>query len=191
MKPAFVKLEIAFQPCLSVVTWASLKIPEVCDEISSTINEVEIFSKEVRDMKEARVDEVFESLAGMKLINLLSYAQSPGQFAAENRAFGVSAAAELEIKSSAAEKAVITIINKCLGLITDPEVESVKYDWLDPEKVAKQVGSQTKLNKGPFEPGKTVLINFQRITFIICFNGNILSPKLYYIYGKIIYLAGA
>ena len=166
MKAAFVKLEIAFQPCLSVVTWVSLKIREVCEEIRTTIEEVQTFSKEIKDMKEARVDEVFESIAETKLIRLFNYSQTPSQFSADNQTFGNSVAVELEIKSSAAEKAVITIINKCMHLITDPEVEEEKYDWMDLEKVSKQVGSQTKLTKGPFEPGtKKFLRTFYHFEF--------------------------
>ncbi|XP_024940596.1 dynein heavy chain 8, axonemal [Cephus cinctus] len=168
MNSAFVKLELAFQPCLSVVTWASLKIPQVCADIKNSIRDVGIFAKEVKDMKEARVDEVFESIAETKLIKLVNYPQSAIQFSTDNLSFRNLMAVELEIKSSAAEKAVITIINKFMDLITDPNVEDIKYHWMDQEKANKQVGSQTKLTKGPFEPGfgnidRTNKINIHRV----------------------------
>ncbi|XP_023289113.1 dynein heavy chain 8, axonemal, partial [Orussus abietinus] len=154
MNPAFAKLEIAFQPCLSVVTWTSLKIPQVCENISDNIRDVQIFGKELKDMKEARVDEVFESIAETDLVKLDNYPQSPAQFSGDNLAFRVSVAMELEIKSSAAEKAVIDIINKLLDLISDPSVDVVKYYWMDQEKITRQVTSQTKLTGGgTIEPG--------------------------------------
>ncbi|XP_046493196.1 dynein axonemal heavy chain 8 [Neodiprion pinetum] len=153
IKPSFVKLETAFQPCLSVVTWASLKVPQVCADIKNVITQVETVIKEIKDMKEARIDEVFESISETKLIQLYNFPTSPEKFSSDNLAFRNMMAVELEIKSAAAEKVVITIINKFMAMITDPSIDNVKYDWMDPDKVTKQVGSQTKLIKGPFEPG--------------------------------------
>ena len=153
MKPSFVKLEVAFQPCLSVITWASLKIFEVCENIRSTITDVQVFAKEIKDMKEARVDEVFQSIEKTLLIKLENDPLFPQDFFDANHAFKSIIAAELEIKSAAAETSVIAIINKFMDSITDPSVEQSKYDWLDPEKVNKPVGSLTKLTKDPYEPG--------------------------------------
>lgn len=153
IKPGFIKLEKAFQPCLSVVTWASLKVPQVCADIRNVITEVETVVKEIKDIKEARVDEVFESIADSKLIELHNNPTSPEQFSADNETFGKDVAIEIEIRSAAAEKAVTTIINKFMAMIHDPSIEHVKYDWMDPEKSNRQVGSQSKLVKGPFEAG--------------------------------------
>lgn len=153
MKIALVNLEIAFYPCLSVITWSSLKIPKVCANIEEAIQNAEIFVKEVTDMKEARVDEVFESIAETMLLQLDEHPKSPEQLLADNVAFRDKIAIELEIKSSAAEKAVFMIINKFMDLITDPTVQDIKYNWMDPEKIQRQVGSENKLIQGPFEPG--------------------------------------
>lgn len=57
-------------------------------------------------------------------------------------------AREIELKSSTAERAVIELINKFMGVITNPELQQGKYDWLDPEKAVKPVGSSSKLNMG-------------------------------------------
>lgn len=54
-------------------------------------------------------------------------------------------AKEIELKSSTAEKAVIELINKFLSVIEDPELEEKKYDWLDPDKALKPVGSSSRL----------------------------------------------
>lgn len=125
----------------------------MCANIEEVIREAQVFIKEVRDMKEARVDEVFESIAGTMLLELENYPKSPEQLFADTLGFRDKAAIDLEIKSSAAERAVVMIINKFIDLITDPTVQDVKYDWMDPEKVHKQMGSETRLITGPFEPG--------------------------------------
>lgn len=153
MKIALVDLEIAFRPCLSVISWSSLKISKACTEIEKAIQNVQIFIKEITDMKEARIDEILEFIAELMLLKLDEYPKSPEQFLADVIAFRDKIAIDLEVKSSAAEKVVTVIINKFMHLITDPAVQDIKYNWLDPEKVHKQLGSETRLIKGPFEPG--------------------------------------
>lgn len=152
MKIALIHLEIAFQPCLSVITWSSLKIHQVCADIKKAIHDMQIFVKEVRDMKEAQVDEVLECIAKMPMLQLDDYPKNLEQFLADNLAFGNKIAIDLEIKSAAAERAVIMIINKFMDRVTDPTVQDIKYNWLDPEKIHKQV-SESKLIEGSFEPG--------------------------------------
>ncbi|CAL7938026.1 unnamed protein product [Xylocopa violacea] len=152
IKIVLVNLEIAFQPCLSVITWTSLNISEVCAEIRKAITSMQIFVKEMKDMKEARVDEVFESISEAVLLNLDDYPKSPIQLLKDNIAYGLTIAVDLEIKSSAAEKAVITILNKFMDFVMDESVQDIKYNWLDPDKIHKHI-SQTKLTKGKYEPG--------------------------------------
>lgn len=152
MKIILVDLEIAFQPCLSVITWTSLNIDEVCKTIKKAIISVQIFVKEIKDMKEARVDEVFESISEAILIQLSDDPKHPIQLLDDNIAHGLSVSADLEIKSSAAENAVITIINKFMQFVIDETVQDIKYNWLDPDKIHKHI-SQTKLTKGKYEPG--------------------------------------
>ncbi|XP_011871302.1 PREDICTED: dynein heavy chain 8, axonemal [Vollenhovia emeryi] len=153
MKIALVNLEIAFQPCVSVITWSSLKISNAHAKIEEEIHKAQTFIKEVVDMKEARVDEVFESIAETMLLMLDEYPKSPEQLLADNIAFRDKIAIDLEIKSSAAERAVIMIINKFMDLITDPTVQDVKYNWLEPEKMHRQCPSESRLLQGRFEPG--------------------------------------
>lgn len=152
IKIVLVNLEIAFQPCLSVITWTSLNIGEVCDEIRHSLTSVQIFVKEIKDMKEARVDEVFESISEAVLLQLDDHAKTPTQLLDDNIAYGLTVAADLEIKSSAAEKAVTAIINKFMDFIIDETVQDVKYNWMDPDKIQRHI-SQTKLTKGKYEPG--------------------------------------
>ncbi|XP_018048480.1 PREDICTED: dynein heavy chain 8, axonemal [Atta colombica] len=135
-----------------LITWSSLKISNACAKIEEEIKKAQIFIKEVADIKEARVDEVLESIAETMLLKLDEYPKSSEQLLADNIAFTDKIAIDLEIKSSAIEKAVIMIINKFIDVITDPTVQDIKYNWMDLEKIHK-VGSETRLIQGPFEPG--------------------------------------
>ncbi|XP_076677676.1 dynein heavy chain 8, axonemal kl-3 isoform X2 [Andrena cerasifolii] len=147
-----VNLEIAFQPCLSVMTWTSLNISEVCEGIQQVVTSMQTFVKDIKDMKEARVDEVFESISEAVLMKLDKYPKQAAEILEDNIAYGSIMASELEVKSSAAEKAVITIINKFMDFVIDESVQTTKYNWMDPDKVHKHI-SQTKLGKGKYEPG--------------------------------------
>jgi dynein heavy chain len=153
IKPCLIELETTFQPCLSVITWTSLMIYDTCENIRKTIKNAKIFLKKVVDMKEARIDEIFESIANTKLIEFVNYPQYPLQFSSGVTEFSIKVGYELGIKSSTAEQAVKEIINLFVDLIKDSSIEKTKYDWLDSSKVSKAVTSQTNLTEGIFEPG--------------------------------------
>lgn len=158
MKAAFAKLQVAFQPCLSIIIWNSLEIPQVCQHIQQVINDVGIFIKEVKDIKEARVDDIFQKIAHMEIIKLHDHASSPEKLVADNISFANAMALELELKSASAEKAVITIINKCLSLIVAPEIEDI-FNWLDPERASKLVGSEAGVVKDYTEASTEIFVS--------------------------------
>lgn len=47
LRAQLIKLEKAFEPGLSTITWTSLEIPLYCEKIEKTLNEVDLFVKEV------------------------------------------------------------------------------------------------------------------------------------------------
>lgn len=149
-----------------------MNISETCEEIQEAIRSMQVFVKEITDMKEARVDEIFESIADAILVKLNGQPKAPTQLLDDNIAFGNTVASDIEIKSSAAEKAVITIINKFMDYIVDESVQNVKYNWMDPEKVCKYT-SETKLTKGKYEPGILLsvsnIFNDKRIMYYSCY----------------------
>lgn len=57
-------------------------------------------------------------------------------------------AKEIELKSSTAEKAVIDLINIFMDTVTQPDLQMDKYNWMDPERAVKPVGSSSKLLMG-------------------------------------------
>ncbi|XP_047349425.1 dynein axonemal heavy chain 8 isoform X3 [Vespa velutina] len=157
IKIALVDLEVAFQPCLSVISWASLKISNTCENIKVKLLELQNFVKEIKDMKETRVDEMLELISSTTLLKINNYPKTPAEFLTDNIHFINIVANDLEVKSSMAEQVVIKIINKFMDLITDPNFQDIKYDWMDPEQLTKPVGSATKLISGPYETGKLKL----------------------------------
>ncbi|KAJ3662197.1 hypothetical protein Zmor_006553 [Zophobas morio] len=143
------KMEDAFRPGFSVITWTSTKIPEYCDEVNGVLDYIEMFVKEVKDMKEARIDEVLDAIASTTLVHLPNVALIPSEFLEENKKYMDQGVKEIELKSSTAERAVIDLIEKFLSVIEQPELQDKKYDWLDPDKAIKPVGSASRLNVSP------------------------------------------
>lgn len=47
LRAQLIKLEKAFQPGLSTITWTSLKIEDYCESIETVLDEVDLFVKEV------------------------------------------------------------------------------------------------------------------------------------------------
>lgn len=47
LRAQLIKLEKAFQPGLSTITWTSLEIPAYCENIERVLDEVDLFVKEV------------------------------------------------------------------------------------------------------------------------------------------------
>jgi len=52
---------------------------------------------------------------------------------------------ELKLKSVTIERCVKDLINKFLSVITQPEMQDELYDWLDPVKAVKPIGSTSRL----------------------------------------------
>lgn len=70
MRVQLLKMENVFMPGLSTITWTSMKIPEFCEDVENVLNYIEVFVKEVKDMKEARIDEIIDSISTEILVYL-------------------------------------------------------------------------------------------------------------------------
>lgn len=44
---------------------------------------------------------------------------------------------------------MIDLIHKFLSIIDQPDLQENKYDWLDPERAVKPVGSASRINASP------------------------------------------
>ncbi|KPI94920.1 Dynein heavy chain 8, axonemal [Papilio xuthus] len=145
LRAQLIKMEKAFQPGLSTITWTSLEIPAYCDNICEVMDEVDLFVKEVTDMKEARIDEILKSLAATMLVYLPENAVDPNIFYEENLVRRDEIAQSLQQKSWNAELAVIELINKFLGSVPSQAIKDLKDKWLDPDKALKPVTSATRV----------------------------------------------
>lgn len=87
IRSILIKMEDAFRPALSVITWTSTKIPEFCEEVTATLDNIEMFVKEVKDMKDARIDEVLDNLANTNLVYLPPTALTPQEFFEQNKTY--------------------------------------------------------------------------------------------------------
>ncbi|XP_060520516.1 dynein axonemal heavy chain 8 isoform X2 [Cylas formicarius] len=145
MRVQLIKMEDAFMPGFSTITWTSTKIPEFCDEVSTVLDYVEMFLKEVRDMKEARIDEVLETLANTSLVYLPGEPISPNAFVELNIKYSQEIVKEIQLKSSTVENSVKGLINKFLDIINNPELQENKYNWLDSEKAVRPIASTSRL----------------------------------------------
>ncbi|KAF5281562.1 hypothetical protein FQA39_LY05097 [Lamprigera yunnana] len=156
------KMQIAFMPGLSTITWTSIKIPEFCKKVTHILTLTGTFIKEVTDMKEARIDEVLDGIASINLLNLPDTPLLPDEllecffnFRKHKSTFGrffngfikilLVLVKDLQLKIYTVEKATIALINKFLDRMDNPAIQSKKYDWLDPEKGIQPLGSFSKL----------------------------------------------
>ncbi|KAL1516507.1 hypothetical protein ABEB36_000416 [Hypothenemus hampei] len=145
MRVQLLKMENVFMPGFATITWTSTKIPEFCKDVTGTLDYIEMFVKEIRDIKEARIDEVLETIAMTCLVFLPNEPIAPTEFLQENFKYGQEIVKELKLKSATIESCVKELINKFLNLIELPELQANKYNWLDPEKTIKPVGSTSRL----------------------------------------------
>ncbi|XP_045484350.1 dynein axonemal heavy chain 8 [Pieris rapae] len=145
LRAQLVKLEKAFQPGFSTITWTALEIPAYCDNIEFVLDEVDLFVKEVVDIKEARIDAIFLSITKSLLVYLPEQAVDPNIFYEENLVRRDEIASDLQQKSWNAELAVIELINKFLESVPSKQIQDLRNNWLDTEKALKQVTSATRV----------------------------------------------
>ncbi|XP_047526251.1 dynein axonemal heavy chain 8 [Pieris napi] len=145
LRAQLVKLEKAFQPGFSTITWTALEIPAYCDNIELILDEVDLFVKEVVDIKEARIDAIFLSITKSLLVYLPEQAVDPNIFYEENLVRRDEIASDLQQKSWNAELAVNELINKFLESVPSKQIQDLRNNWLDTEKALKQVTSATRV----------------------------------------------
>lgn len=163
MRVQLLKMENVFMPGFSTITWTSTEIPEYCHKVTEVLDYIEMFVKEVRDMKEARIDEVLETIATTCLVYLPNEPIAPLELLKENVKYSQTigwfqtlithnrltlkyfTVKELKLKSVTIERCVKDLINKFLSVITQPEMQDELYDWLDPVKAVKPIGSTSRL----------------------------------------------
>ena len=153
MRAQLLQLERTLDPGLTSVIWTSLYCNEFIKAVNEKLDEIVGFVKEVSDMKTARVDATLDALSDTPLLWLPPEAVPPKEFLAKNMEHLPKMAAEVAIKSTTAEGAVKELIDRFADTYSDQFGEE-RYQWLDREKAAKAVSSQTKLDDLSQEDGE-------------------------------------
>ncbi|EDS37982.1 ciliary dynein heavy chain 5 [Culex quinquefasciatus] len=163
MRTMLIKLEDAFLPGLTTITWMSLNLKDYLNQVEKVIINIEYFVKEVNDIREARIEDVLYSFANTDLLALPGEAVTPEAFTDMNIKYRQTIEKFLQKKSQAMEKATIELINKFVENIEVAETDERgnrkfqlpleqiddenrrreealpidKYDWISFDKIYK------------------------------------------------------
>ncbi|XP_046400520.1 dynein axonemal heavy chain 8 [Ischnura elegans] len=134
MANQLLSIERALQPGLSVICWLSTNLEEYHSSALKAICAVEDFLKEVKDIQDARIYGVMDQITTVDLIYLpSSEAYTVSELIKKNLKYRGKVKKDLEVKSQAAEKAAIELVNKFLEAIDLDVNEEAKYDWMNVE----------------------------------------------------------
>ncbi|XP_071450018.1 dynein axonemal heavy chain 8 [Hetaerina americana] len=151
MMDQIASIEKALRPGLSVINWTSTNIEEYCSNVEKAISSVEEFLKEVKDLQDARIYGIMEQMSTIDLVFIpMNEAFTISELIEKNISLRGKAMIDLEVKSEAAEKAAIELVNKFLGAIDLDVSTEAKYEWLNAEYAAKR---SRKLNLSPEDAG--------------------------------------
>lgn len=165
MRVQLIKLEEAFAPCLSTVTWLSQNLDENLSRIHEVLLPIENFVKDVTDINDAQLEKLFKSIESQILVYLPEAPVEPEELLQLNVEHRKTVEKKIERFSLAAENAAIDLINRFVekSEVLKYESESGKYqlhpnlvdesnwrdeekkpidifDWLSFEKLYKPVG---------------------------------------------------
>jgi len=168
MKIHLIKLERIFAPALTQITWLTFNISNYFTEVSRVLDPIEEFVKDIADINDSQIEALLAQIQEHILVYLPDEPVSPEVLKELNIEHRKEVEKSIEIKSLAAEKAVVDLINKfifradCVPLyddsgkfqvplsdITDEnrryeEIKPInKYDWLSFDKIYKPVGYAT------------------------------------------------
>lgn len=165
MRIHLTKLERIFAPALSQVTWLTFEIDEYFNEVKRVLWPIESFVKDISDVNDAQIERQLAYIENYVLVDLPNEPVEPETFKEMNNEHRRIMQQMIEIKSLAAEKAAVDLINRFvemaehiplrdesgkfqvpLGTMTQENrrVEEIKpinkYDWLQFDKIYKPVG---------------------------------------------------
>ncbi|XP_035785030.1 dynein heavy chain 8, axonemal-like [Anopheles albimanus] len=121
MRTTLAKLDAAFQPGLTVVTWDSLNIGSYLEQLERTVQRMEHFYKEIYDIWQARVEDTLRSFQSTDLLTLPTEPVSPSGFYDMNLRYRESIQVFLQKRSQAMEGSVVELINKFVSNIEVPD----------------------------------------------------------------------
>ncbi|KAG5675719.1 hypothetical protein PVAND_005600 [Polypedilum vanderplanki] len=168
MRIHLIKLERIFAPAFSQITWLTFDIENYFINIARILEPLEEFVKTINDINDAQIETLLEHIGNMVLIHLPEQAVTPEEFLDMNLEYRKNVEKIIQIKSQAAEKSTVELINKFIekaemvpyydnsGKYQLPyskidesnrrfeEIKPInKFDWLSFDKIFKAVGYAT------------------------------------------------
>lgn len=116
-RPLLRKLELAFKPGLSTIAWTSEHLDDYFEDVRAVLDETSDFVKQVSDIKNERIEQVFESMIEMDMMNIPLVPVTAEEFLQINLEHRRSVEKIMEIRSLTAEKASVELINKYVARI--------------------------------------------------------------------------
>lgn len=169
MRIHLIKLERVFAPALSQVTWLTFEIDEYFAEVEKVLWPIESFVKDISDVNDAQIEVLLGAIQYFVLVYLPDEAVTPEEFNNMNVEHRLIVEKMVEIKSLAAEKAAVDLINRFIEKAQDvpyrdesgkfrlskakinednwriEESKPInKFDWLQFDKIYKPVGYATE-----------------------------------------------
>lgn len=167
MRVQLIKLERIFAPALSTMTWLNLNHDEYFNQVDDLLLDIESFLKQVSDMNDAQIEVRLKAIEDSILVSLPKDSVAPEVLTSTNVEHRRKMEKKIEIKSMAAEKAAIDLINKFVDKSGVPDYDESgkfqlpvdritddnwrleefkpidKYDWLSFDRLYKAVGYAT------------------------------------------------
>lgn len=166
MRIHLIKLEHAFAPALSSITWLKQNHDDYFSKVSAVLLDIECFVKEVSDINDAQIEVTLGSIAQMSLVYLPQNTVTHDELKELNTKHRQMIEKKIESKSLAAEKAAVDLINKFVSKTDIPDYDDSgkfqmpqdkirdnrelkriedfkpinKYDWLSFDKIHMAVG---------------------------------------------------
>ncbi|XP_052872308.1 dynein axonemal heavy chain 8 [Anopheles cruzii] len=112
MRTTLAKLDRAFLPGLSVVSWESLNLGRFLDQLEGTITQTEQLFKEIYDIWQTRVEDTLSSFESTDLLTLPTDPVEAAEFYEMNIKYRESVQGQLQKRSQAMEGSVVELINK-------------------------------------------------------------------------------
>lgn len=165
MRIHLARLERIFAPALSQITWLTFEIEKYFTSVNEVLTPVENFVKDISDTNDSQIEALMQQISQICLVYMPDEPVPPMKLLELNEDHRREMAKIIEIKTMAAEKAVVNLINKFVekaeniplrdnsGKFALPmnewtdrnrrneELKPIdKYDWLSFEKIYKAVG---------------------------------------------------
>ena len=123
MRVHLMKIENAFRPGFTVITWISTNLNEYFEEIDNTLAEIEQFLKLAEDLKSSRIEENMKALEETELIFLPEEPIKAESLLEKNIHYRLSIEDSLQDRSLTIEKACVELINLFIDKVDVSDVD--------------------------------------------------------------------